>query len=189
MLLGVLSFHRIVLHQLGLWDDFHPPTEDSLIYQTNFIPSNTKLFRNEIIRGIYSMLKNEIEHDQKIETKNLNAFNEEDIDTQRTIQAPSITSILPNEIVDQIKSEKCLPKEQINSHFHEKVSLSINNYFQNFKRLFQTIKNFYSFAIGKFDFFNISKTHSAIYSWLSIIFESGRDYMFFADTFENSNAG
>jgi sRNA-binding carbon storage regulator CsrA len=152
MLLGVLSFHRIVLHQLGLWDDFRLSREDSLIYQTNFIPSNTKLFRNEIIRRIYSMLKKEIQHDQ---TKNFNALQDEDIDTQRTIPAPSITSILPEDIVDQIKLETHVAEER-KSHLDEKVSL---NYF---KRLFQTVKDFYSFAIGKFSF-----TYFALYRELS----------------------
>jgi sRNA-binding carbon storage regulator CsrA len=142
LLLGVLSFHRIVLHQLGLWDDFRPPTEDSLIYQTNFIPSNTKLFRNEIIRGIYSMLKKEIANDQKLQTKNFNALDEEENNIQRTIPAPSITSILPNEIVDQIKDE-------IKNHSPEVISHSTRNYWQKLKHVFQTVKTFYSFAIGK----------------------------------------
>jgi hypothetical protein len=159
MLLCVLSFHRIVLHQLGLWDDFRPPTEDSLIYQINFTPSNTKLFRNRIIRGIYSMLKNEIEHDKKVEATNLNAFDEE---TNTTIRAPSITSILPVEIVDEIKSKTRLSQQQSKNLFHQKVSLSIVNCFQNFKHLNQAVQNFYSFAIGKTDIHKIHSGHLRI---------------------------
>lgn len=79
LLLGVLSFHRIVLHQLGLWDDFHFPMNDSsLIYQTNVTPSDTNRFRNEIIQNIYSMLKTQIENDKNLQTKNSNALHDDD---------------------------------------------------------------------------------------------------------------
>ena len=79
LLLAALSFHRIVLHQLGLWDDFRPPTGDSLLYQTEFTPSDIKLFRNQILQGIYSMLKNEIEHDQHWQGSNSNAVPSEEL--------------------------------------------------------------------------------------------------------------
>ncbi|UJR32233.1 hypothetical protein I4U23_019699 [Adineta vaga] len=138
LLLGTLSFHRIVLHQLGLWDDFHPPIEDSLIYQTNFIPSDIKLVRNQIIRGIYTVLKNGTKYRKKIETSNSNAVDEV------TLQAPSLTSLLPNEVVTRLKSEAHLSK----THFHQKISLSIGTCIENFKRFIQTIRHFYDFAIA-----------------------------------------
>ena len=145
LLLGVLSFHRIILHQLGLWDDFRPPTEDSLIYQTTFTPSNTKLFRNEIIRGIYSMLRKEIANDQKSQTKNFNALDEEENSAQRTIPAPSITSILPDEVIDQMKSEA---QEEIKHHSPEDIPRPNRNYWQKLKEVIHKVKTFYSFAIG-----------------------------------------
>lgn len=142
LLLGVLSFHRIVLHQLGLWDDFHVPMEDLEIYQTKFIPSNTKHFRNEIIRAIYSMLKKDIVHDQNLPTRNSNAMEEDETINQPTvIPAPSIGSILPNEIADQIKSDTNIPIEQ---------NLIPRSFWQKSRDIFQTIRQFYSFAIGKF---------------------------------------
>ena len=153
LLLGVLSFHRIVLHQLGLWDDFRVPMEDLSIYQTKFIPSNTKHFRNEIIRAIYSMLRKEITHDRNIPTKNFNAIEEEEeITIEQTIPAPSMASILPDEIVDQIKSNADISIEQ---------TPSTRTYCHKLRHILQTIKQFYSFAIGIFPSELYSQTRSS----------------------------
>lgn len=144
LLLSVLSFHRIVLHQLGLWDDFHIPTEDLSIYQTKFTPSNTKHFRHEIIRAIYSMLKKEIAHDQNLPTRNSNAIEEKDEMTHSPsiIPAPSMASILPDAIVDQIKFNADMPVER------NPISPPTRSYWQKCRDIFQTIRQFYSFAIG-----------------------------------------
>jgi sRNA-binding carbon storage regulator CsrA len=91
------------------------------------------------------MLRKEIANDQKLQTKNFNALDEEENNAQRTIPAPSITSILPDEIVDQIKSET---QEEIKHHSPEEIPHSTMNYWQKFKQVFQTVKTFYSFAIG-----------------------------------------
>jgi hypothetical protein len=102
------------------------------------------------------MLKNEIANDQKLQTKNFNAFNDEENNTQRTIPAPSITSILPNDIVDQIKSQT---QEEMKNH----IPHSTRNYWQKLKHAFQMVKTFYSFAIGKFKRWELSDWKSSFF--------------------------
>lgn len=126
LLLAVLSFHRIVLHQLGLWDDFQLPTGDSLLYQTELTPSNIKRFRDQILQGIYSMLKNEIEHDQHWQARNSNA--------RQSVH-----------LVDHSQSETDPAEKQEK----DKLSFSLRHCWDQLKDLTQSIRNFYRFAIGK----------------------------------------
>lgn len=136
LLLGALSFHRIVLHQLGLWHDFHLSSEDSLIYQTSFIPIDIKLIRQRIIQGIYTVLRT-------VELTNTNAFRETDQDVlmKQTLRAPLLTSVLSDEIVARIKSEVNLSEIPIETDSDEKNSFS-------FRTLIENINHFYNSTIG-----------------------------------------
>ncbi|CAF4564240.1 unnamed protein product [Rotaria socialis] len=147
LLLIVLSFHRIVLHQLGLWDDYRPATQDLLINQQTSIPSNTKLFRNEIIQEIYAMFKNnDGKHDEIIENVNSNALKREISNTKQT---PQVSSIVPSlEIIDKIESKTYVTEDQSRNDSDEQSSCSTSDYVDKLKYLIQAVKNFYSFAIA-----------------------------------------
>ncbi|CAF2160242.1 unnamed protein product [Rotaria magnacalcarata] len=147
LLLIVLSFHRIVLHQLGLWDNYRPTTRDSLINQQTSIPSNTKLVRNEIIQEIYAMFKNnDGKRDEIIENANSNALEKEISNTKQTVQVTSIAT--PLEIIDKIESKTYLSEEQSRNDSDEQSSFSTGDYIEKLKYLIQAVKNFYSFAIA-----------------------------------------
>ena len=143
-LLGALSFHRIVLHQLGLWHDFHLSPEDSLIYQTSFIPADIKLIRQRIIGGIYTVLRTKVKQEKTVELTNTNALREGDKDmlTKQTLRAPLLTSVLLDEIVSRIKSEFNIFEIAIETDFNEKSSFSFRTFIEN-------VNYFYNSTIGK----------------------------------------
>jgi hypothetical protein len=134
LLLGVLSFHRIVLHQLGLWDDCEHSVDDVQAYRIDLKPSTIELLRNRIIQDIYSMF---IHDEPTTRRKHVTTKNQ-----LRSFHVPSIASIVHREMLSNQQFQATV------SDNHDQVSSVKMNFFDRMKNILEVVRKFYSFAIG-----------------------------------------